>query len=102
MTKRGKELPEWMDDDAMADLRDVLAWWREKKNTPLGEVQGRLVFRGIAKNTGVNVNKEIVKRARDKIKTDKARTGGSMSKLVELLLWQYIGSPEDLLEKVPE
>jgi len=95
-------LPDWMDPNALEDLKDMLAWWRAKKDAPLGEVQGRLVFQGEAKNTGVNVNLEIVKRARDKIKNDKARTGGSLSKLVELLLWQYIGSPEDLLEKAPE
>jgi len=97
-----RDLPEWMDADAMADLKDLLEWWREKKHAPMGKVQGRLVFSGEAKNTGVNVNLEIVKRARYKIKTDKARTGGSLSKLVELLLWQYIGSPEDLVEKAPQ
>lgn len=94
-------LPEWMDVDAMEDLRDMLGWWREKKHAPLREVQSRPVFRGKRRNTGVHVNEEILNRTMKKLKTDKVRTGGSLSLLVELLLWKYIGGPPDLLEKVP-
>jgi hypothetical protein len=65
----------------------------------------RPVFKGGPKsrrNTGFNIHKEILNRAPKKVEKDRVRSGGSMSRLVELLLWEYIGRPEDLLEMVPE
>ena len=84
-------LPEWMNSEAMEDLRDLLEWWRQKKSSPLREIQARPVFKGTRRNSGFHINAEILKRAMKKVKTDKVRTGGSLSMLVELLLWQYIG-----------
>jgi hypothetical protein len=69
-------------------------------NVPAWEV--RPVFKGERKNTGVLVNREILDRAAAKAKTEKARTGGSLSSLVELLLWFYVGSPDELLATGPE
>jgi len=92
-------LPEWMDSAAQDDLKALLEWWRQKKSSPLGEIQARPVFKGKRRNSGFHVNDSILKRAMEKVKTDKVRTGGSLSMLVELLLWQYIDSPEDLLEQ---
>jgi hypothetical protein len=88
-----------MDTEAQDDLKALLEWWRQKKSSPLGEIQVRPVFKGEQKNSGFHLNEEIMKRARDKLKGDRQRSGKSLSQLVELLLWQYIGSPEDLLEQ---
>ena len=52
---------------------------------------------GKKRNTGIYVDAEVLKRAREKAEHEKIRTGGSLSQLMELLLWQYIGSPEDLV-----
>lgn len=92
-------LPEWMDAEAQDDLKDLLEWWRQKKGSPLREIQARPVFKGTRRNSGFHINAEILKRAMKKVKTDKVRTGGSLSMLVELLLWEYLDKPEDLLEQ---
>jgi hypothetical protein len=97
-----RELPEWMDSAAEDDLKSLLEWWRQKKGSPLGEIQARPVFKGRRRNSGFHVNDTILKRAMEKVKKDKVRTGGSLSLLVELLLWEYIGKPEDVLEPVQQ
>ncbi|MGO9118506.1 MAG: hypothetical protein ACLQPD_12980 [Desulfomonilaceae bacterium] len=91
--------PEWMDSEAMEDLKDLLDWWRQKKSSPLGEIQARPVFKGTRRNSGFHINATILKRAADRVKKDKVRTGGSLSMLVELLLWEYLDRPQDLLER---
>jgi hypothetical protein len=93
------ELPKWMDTEAQRDLEDMLEWWRKKKSSPLREIQARPVFRGKRINSGFHINETILRKAQEKVKTDKLRSGGSLSLLVELLLWRYIGSPEDVLEQ---
>jgi len=90
--------PEWLDKAAVDDLRDIVEWWRARKGEPSAFPQQRPVFRGERKNTGIHCNQTILKRAMEKVKTDKVRTGGSLSLLVEWLLWRYIGEPEDVLE----
>jgi hypothetical protein len=97
-----KAVPEWMDALAQEDLKDLLAWWRKQKSAPSRETQSRPMFKGKRRNTGVHVNEDILSRVMKKVKADKVRTGGSLSLLVELLLWRYIGSPPDLLEDVPQ
>lgn len=68
------------------------------KDGAMAVEESRPMFKGRRKNTGVHVNEEILKRATEKQEREKARTGGSLSKLVELLLWKYVGSPADVLE----
>ncbi|HMK36481.1 MAG TPA: hypothetical protein VK463_15515 [Desulfomonilaceae bacterium] len=96
-----QSLPEWLDDSAVLDLRTMLEWWRTKKDESLILLPGRPVFKGRRKNTGVHCNEVILYRAVEKLKKDKVRTGGSLSLLVEYLLWEYIGRPPDVLEPVP-
>jgi hypothetical protein len=93
-------LPEWLDDAAVQDLQDMLEWWRTKKDESLVIPPTRPVFKGERRNTGVHVNKEILKRVMQKLKTDKVRTGGSLSLLTEYLYWEYLGRPRDVLEPV--
>jgi len=47
--------------------------------------------------TSFRLPKELVRRAKDKAKNDPMGTTG-LNSIVESLLFQYIGSPEDLLE----
>jgi len=91
--------PTWMDASALADLRIMLEEWRTRKDVYMREIQARPIFKGLRRNSGFHVNDAILKRAMEKVKTDKVYSGGSLSLLVERLLWQYIGSPEDLLEQ---
>lgn len=43
------------------------------------------------------ISKELIERAREKQSMDVPRSGDTMPKLIELLLWQYLGCPEDLV-----
>lgn len=98
LPKPPQEFPKWLDDSALRDLRDLLRWWRERKGEPAASPQQRPIFKGKRRNTGVHVNETILLRAMDRAKIDKVRTGGSLSLLVEWLLWRYLGEPEDVLE----
>jgi hypothetical protein len=94
-------LTEWLDSAALADLRAVLDWWRSRQQESMILSPSRPIFKGPRRNSGFHINSEILKRATAKLKKDKVRTGGSMSLLMEVLLWEYIGRPQDLLEPVP-
>lgn len=95
-------LPEWLDSDAFRALRAVLDWWQERQDETMILSPSRPVFKGKRRNSGFHINEEILRRATAKLKKDKVRTGGSMSLLMELLLWEYIGRPPDLLEDAGE
>ncbi len=92
------QLPEWLDADAWQDLHDMLQSWKIKRKEDMVESQYRPMFRGKRRNSGIHVNEIILRRAMKKAKLEKARTGGSLSRLVEFLLWQYLGAPADVLE----
>lgn len=49
-------------------------------------------------NSSFTCNTEIRRRGSKKAKTDSHGTGGSLSSLVELLLWKYLGCPSDVVE----
>lgn len=46
----------------------------------------------------IYVKEELLKRAKEKAKKEKLKTGGNLSRLCAVLLWHYIGCPEDLIE----
>lgn len=94
--------PDWLDAEAFQALRAVLDWWRERQDESMILSPSRPVFKGKRRNSGFHINEEILRRATEKLKKDKVRTGGSMSLLMELLLWEYIGRPQDLLEDAGE
>ena len=52
-------------------------------------------------NSGFTCNTEIRRRASKKAQADPHGTGGSLSQLIELLLWKYVGCPPDVIEKPP-
>jgi hypothetical protein len=81
-------------------LDELVQWWNQRKGEALPEQ--RPVIRGEAgrkRNTGMYVDADVLERARVQAQAEKLRTGGTMSQLVELLLWQYVGSPVDLLAR---
>ena len=87
-----------MSEQDQADLNAMLDWWRHHRNDPLMGIQTRPIFRGTRKNTGIVVNESILEQAVTRAKKEKALTGGSISSLVEILLWRYIGEPVDVLD----
>ena len=82
-------------------LPSLIEWWRDRGGAPLPTVEQRPIFRGTRRNTGVHVNQILLERALERVKQDKAGTGGSLSRLVELLLWRYLGEPADVIETAP-
>ena len=53
-------------------------------------------------NSGITCNAEIRRRALVRAKSDPEGTGGSLSSLIELLLWKYLGCPPDVVETGPK
>lgn len=96
------DFPEWLDASALADLRAVLDWWRARQEESMILSPTKPMFRGSRRNSGFHINAELLRRATEKLKKDKVRTGGSMSLLMEILLWEYLGRPQDVLESVPQ
>jgi len=57
-------------------------------------------FKGPRINTGITIRAEIRSRALARAKADPDGTGGgSLSGLIELLLWVFLGQPEDVIDK---
>ncbi|MBI5251575.1 MAG: hypothetical protein HY912_18955 [Desulfomonile tiedjei] len=57
-------------------------------------------FKGPRVNTGITIRAEIRKRALERAKADPDGTGGgNLSGLIELLLWVFLGQPEDVIDK---
>jgi hypothetical protein len=79
-------------------LADILDWWRQNQGGYRTSLENRPTFKGKRRNTGLHVNEKILELAAAKVKTDKPWSGGSLSQLVERLLWTYVGSPEELLD----
>jgi hypothetical protein len=98
-SKGAAYLQDWLLDETET-LKEIIEWWKSRESTALDTVERRPVFIGKTKNSGIRVNEVILDRALNKAKQERLRTGGSLSQLVEWLLWVYIGSPEDLVEQL--
>jgi hypothetical protein len=60
-------------------------------------------FKGPRINTGITIRAEIRRRALERAKADPDGTGGgNLSGLIELLLWVFLGQPEDVIDKASE
>lgn len=60
-------------------------------------------LRGPRVNTGISINSEIRLRALARAKADPDGTGGgNLSGLIELLLWMFLGCPEDVIDRLLE
>jgi hypothetical protein len=82
-------------------LGHMLEWWNQNQGAFQSTQERRPLFKGKRRNTGLHVNEKILELAIEKVKKDKYWSGGSLSLLVERLLWTYVGEPESLLE-IPE
>ena len=58
-------------------------------------------FKGPRVNSGITCNTEIRNRALEKAHADPDGTGGSLSSLIELLLWVFLECPQDVVERFP-
>lgn len=57
-------------------------------------------FKGPRVNTGISIHAEIRKRALERAKADPDGTGGgNLSGVIELLLWVFLGQPEDVIDR---
>jgi len=83
--------------EEVGTVRDMIQWW-ESRRMRLDEIERRPVFKGTTRNTGININEELLNRAVQKAKKERLRTGGSLSGLVEFLLWKYLDEPQDIIE----
>jgi hypothetical protein len=80
-------------------LTELLDWYENTRHeVNMKTPQQRPLFKGKLINTGIRISEPILKKAQAKLKTERGKTGGSLSKLLELLLWKYIDSPPELIE----
>jgi hypothetical protein len=84
-------------------INDLLEWYEANRELPMRtKTDRRPLFKlppnEKPTNTGIQVNPEILRRAKEKMNSDRARVGKSLSQLIEFLLWAYVGCPDDLVE----
>jgi hypothetical protein len=86
-----------LSDDEIKQIRQMLNEYRKRK-IAVGHLGGRPKFKNPRKNTGIRCNEEILQRASAKVKEMEKETGGKLNSLIELLLWQFIGCPDDVVQ----
>jgi hypothetical protein len=86
-----------LSSEEISNLREIISWY-ESRRIGLDHIERRPMFKGRTRNTGIKINEELLNRAVQKAKKERLRTGGSLSGLVELLLWKYLNEPDDLIE----
>jgi len=91
-------LPQWLLEETDT-LKEMIDWWKSRESAAMEAVGRRPLFAGQTRNTGIRVNTVILDRALDKAKQERLKTGGNLSQLVEWLLWVYIGTPDDVVER---
>jgi hypothetical protein len=86
-------------EDAIKALEEFAQWWQKAKPAlrSLGVgaprfKKGRVVARTL------KLNEDIVRAAEEKAAREKALTGGDLASLIEILLWEYIGKPQHLIQ----
>jgi hypothetical protein len=78
-------------------LREIIAAWQNEPGVPIPTAEPvptyRPAFPGERDNTGIRVNRRLLKAALEKAKTEDAALtgGGKLSPLIEHLLWGYLG-----------
>lgn len=92
-----ERVPKWLLDEADT-LKAMIEWYKSREATAMEAEIRRPVFVGDRTNSGIRVNSVILERAVRKARQERFKTGGSLSQLVEWLLWLYIGSPADVVE----
>ncbi len=98
---------ESLTDVELATVRKIVAWWalggkttmERLTSVPVADLRARPTFPGRKFNSGIRVNKRLLDAARAKCEApnEAQRTGGSLSSLIEVLLWSYLGNDERFL-----
>lgn len=86
-----------LNDEEVQQVRQMLKDYRKGKLV-VGDLTRRPKFKNPRPNSGIRCNEEIRKRASAKAKEMKKETGGNLNSLIELLLWQFIGCPDDVVQ----
>jgi hypothetical protein len=97
LKKEGEKDVSPLSSEEVGTLREIVSWW-ESRRIGLDYIERRPIFKGQTRNTGIKINEALLNRAVQKAKKERLRTGGSLSGLVELLLWKYLDEPDDLIE----
>jgi len=83
-------------------LQEMAEWWEKNRQAVMKVASAPPVFRGERKNTGIHCNVQILNRVKARIEADKHTTGGSLSRLTEILFWRFLGEPKDVLKNQEE
>lgn len=97
------------DESVTSEIMEMLKWWKENKDSVSQaqaspqtiEVKPRFKRDRTVTKT-VRLGAELAKRAERAALVHKALTGGSLSGLFEVLVWRFLGCPEDLVIPLPE
>lgn len=84
-------------DREVEEIRELLRQYK-KITVDVSSLSRRPVFKGPKTNSGIRCDDVIRRLAWAKAQQDSTRTGGNLSSLIELLLWEYLGRPEDVVE----
>lgn len=86
-------------EEAVKALEEFADWWQKAKPKleSLGPGRPRLK-KGRLISTTLKLNEDLVRAAEEKAIRERARSGGDLTALIELLLWEYIGRPEYMLQ----
>lgn len=99
-------LPEWIDPEAMkalqdsyrfGTLREILEWWTGRTTGKVWVPGSRPKFSAKRRFVWVQLNEEILRRALNKVTQERHVGYGGLSPVIEQLLWEFIGKPNDVL-----
>ncbi len=103
---------ESLTDEELKTLRKIIVWWQtggqqtaeRLRSINVEDLKARPVFPGPKFNSGIRVSKRLLDAARAKCESpeEKRRTGGSISSLVECLLWDYLNNNPRFLKEQPD
>ncbi|MBM3300540.1 MAG: hypothetical protein FJY85_11350 [Deltaproteobacteria bacterium] len=89
-----------LDPETIQGLKDMLAWWRSRKDKPMELIKDRPLFhRDPSVTRSVRISKDLALDAERYALKHVGETGGSFSGLVEILLWLHLGSNRKYLKK---
>lgn len=82
-------------------LETMLNWFESAHPTGAVTPEYRPRFAGTVRSAGLKLKQPIFEAAMAKARQEPQRVGRSFNSLVEMLLWEYAGSPTDLVEQGP-
>lgn len=89
-------------EELIEQMRAVAkAVYQEMQHTETQSVTDvRPVFkRGETDARSVRLDKKMMQAAIEKAQKERVKTGGTLNGLIELLVWEYLGCPDDFIEK---